>query len=146
MRTHDAADDPAASYFDDPVDHLEPGQEIEETQEQRERRIEREAFREAAIKQIAFVHAIFSFIHEASNEEELKTRVWVVSSAIQHAACDGKSDSAIADGLKITRANLSKHKLALQRQNLLPPNISQKSVKARNAYSQTRKLQLNGNK
>lgn len=28
MRTHDAADDPLASYQDDPVDHMEPGRSL----------------------------------------------------------------------------------------------------------------------
>ena len=54
MRTHDAADDPLASYQDDPVDHIEPGQEIEESADQRENRIICEVTREAGRKYAKF--------------------------------------------------------------------------------------------
>lgn len=143
MRTHDAADDPAASYFDDPVDHLEPGQEIEETQEQRERRIEREAYREAAIRETGFRHSMLAFILEATNDHERLIRIWAVCSTLNHAACEGRSDSAIASGLGTTRANFCKHRLSFQRQNSIGPSPSQKSIEARNEYSEVRKSQLN---
>lgn len=142
MRTHDAADDPAASYFDDPVDHLEPGQEIEETQEQRERRIEREAFRESSLSMIVFMHAAFNFIHEARSQSELAIRFHAASAAIDHPALREKSHTEIAASLGTTRANFSKHVLTFERQNGLPPTLSQKSKAAQESYREARKAQL----
>lgn len=143
MRAHDAADDPLASYQDDPVDHIEPGQERpDETHEQTVSRIEHEAFREAAMKMIVFMHASFAFIHEASTEAERGVRLWVVSSTIDHPACDGRNDSELAAFCGTTRANFSKHKLTFQRQNSLPPNLTQKSVEARTSYREARESQL----
>ncbi len=142
MRTHDAADDPAASYFDDPVDHLEPGQEIEETQEQRERRIEREAFRESSLSMIVFMHAAFNFIHEARNNSELAIRFHAVSAAIDHPALREKPHTEIARSLGTTRANFSKHIVTFERQTNMPPTFSQKSEKARESYRKSRIAQL----
>jgi hypothetical protein len=142
MRTQDAADSNLASHIDDPVDHLEPGEEIEENAEQRERRIEREAYREAALKSIAFSHSWLAFILAGKTDHERVIRAWAVCSTLNHAVCDGKSDSAIARELGTTRANFCKHRLTIQRQNSIPPAPSQKSVAARNTYSATRNSQL----
>ena len=142
MLDHDAADDPLASCFDDPIAHMEPVEEYDETQEQRERRIEREAYRDAAIRFISFIHSAFAFIHSAGNDSERAVRLWAVSSTINHPACDGRADTELARNLGTTRANFSKHKLAFQRQNSLPPTLSQKSPEARNSYRIARKAQL----
>lgn len=136
------SDSPLASYEHHPVCDLEPGAEIVETQEQREQRIEREAYREAAIKSIVFMHGVMAFIHEARSPQEQAIRLWVVSSTISHPACQGRSDSDLANMCDTTRANFSKHKLAFQRRNSLPPNLSQKSVEARKSYRQARISQL----
>jgi hypothetical protein len=142
MLDHDAADDPLASCFDDPIAHMEPVEEYDETQEQREKRIEREAYREAAIRETGFRHSMLAFILEATNDHERLIRIWAVCSTLNHAACDGRSDSAIAGGLGTTRANFCKHRLSFQRQNSIGPAPSQKSIEARNEYSEVRKSQL----
>lgn len=114
-----------------PIDEIEP----EEVQEN--------AYREAAMKMLVFLHAAFSYIHEARSKDEMAIRFWAVSSAIDHPACDGKSDLHIASDCSTTRANFSKHKLSFERQNNLPPTFSQKSVAARQSYRATRISQLN---
>jgi len=142
MLNHDAADDNRASYHDDPVDHMEPGLEIEETQEQMLSRIEHECYREAGIKSLAFTFSLLAFINEASSPTEFLIRFWAVLSSLDHPACDGRNDSEIAGTLGTTRANFCKHKLSFQRQNTLPPTLSQKTVAARQSYRVARKAQL----
>jgi hypothetical protein len=145
MLNQDAAESSLARCSDEPVDHLEPGVEIEETHDQRERRIEREAFREASLKMIVFMHAAFNFIHEAKTQGEMAIRFHAVSAAIDHPALAGQTHTEIARALGTTRANLSKHIVTFERQNDLPPTLSQKSESARHKYSEARKAQLNGN-
>lgn len=147
MRDIDAADSPLARCIHDPIDAMEPHgrEEAEETPEMRERRIEREAYRDASMKMVVFLHSAFAFIHSASNPSERNIRFWAVSSSIDHPACDGRPDTDLASMLGTTRANFSKHKLAFQRQNSLPPTLSQKSIEARQSYRKTRISQLNGN-
>jgi len=143
MRTHDAADDPLASYFDDPVDRIEPEEDYsEETLDQKLQRVEREAYREAAVVMLVFLHSALAFVHEGRDLSERNIRLWVVSSAVSHPACEGRSDAELAALCGVTRANFSKHKLSFQRQNRLPPTLSQKSVKARQSYRESRHKQL----
>lgn len=145
MRDHDAADDPRACCQDNPIDRMEPREMADESPEQAMHRLEREAYREAGGKMLVFLHSSLAFIHEAGNESERNIRLWAVSSSVDHPACDGRPDSDIASMLGTTRANFSKHKLAFQRQNSLPPTLSQKSVEARSSYRKSREKQLNGN-
>lgn len=143
MISHDAADDPAASYYDDPIDRIEPGADHgDETSEQQARRIEHESYREAAMRMLVFLHSSLAFIHEGRDATERCIRLWVVSSAVSHPACDGRSDAELAALCGITRANFSKHKLSFQRQNSLPPTHAQKSIEARQSYREARKEQL----
>src|SRR5688572_17939473 len=102
MLNHDAAESPLARCQDDPVDHLEPDAEIEETGEQRERRIEHEAYRDSSIRFIAFMQSAFAFIHSAGSDSEMAIRFWAVSSTISHPACDGRTDTELARTLGTT--------------------------------------------
>lgn len=125
---------------------MEPGEErAEETHEQAIARIEHEAYRDASLRMIAFLHSTIAFLHSAGSDKERGIRLWVVSSSIDHPSCDGLADCEIAAQCDTTRANFSKHKLAFQRQNSLPPTLSQKSVEARSSYRIAREKQLNGN-
>lgn len=144
MRNHDAADDPRACCQDDPVDHMEPGQEIpDETPEQFRKRIERETYREASIKFFATTMAILNFLHESRTASEMSARLWVVSSALDHECVqDFDSNTQIAEKLGISKADYSKHLVTFQRANSLPPSSFQKRVAARESYRQSRKFQL----
>ena len=129
MFDHDAADDPRASEDSDILDQIEPEDRTSD-------------YREAAQKMIVFIFSAFNFIHEARTQNEMAIRFWAVSSAIEHPVIDGRSDAAIAKILGTTRANFSKHVLSFEKQNHLPPTLSQKSVEARTSYSNARNAQL----
>jgi hypothetical protein len=130
MLNHDAADDPRASEESHMLDQIEPEQITND-------------FREAAQKMVVFLFSAFNYIHEARNQKEVTIRLWAVSSAIEHPVVAGRSDIDLARMLGTTRANLSKHILTFEKQNHLPPTLSQKSIQARNSYSKARKAQLN---
>lgn len=144
MTPHDR--DPAewdeASELHDPLDEMGEPMEHEETEDQRVSRIEREATREAGMRYIAFMWGALNYIHEAKGAGEMAIRLWAVSAALDHPACGGRPHSEIAANLGTTRANLSKHIVAFERQNALPPTSSQKSEEARASYSVARKKQL----
>jgi len=125
----------------------------EETREEWEHRRELAIFRDAFI----WMQLVIGFLRESNNNSELATRALSVASALSHVSCAGQSDSDLAKSLatkhsckecgkvthhNVTRANFSAHKLAFQRQNNLPAIGAQKSVEARNAYSDNRKSQL----
>lgn len=129
MFNHDAADDPQASEESDLLDQIEPDEQTNE-------------YREAALRMTAFMYAAFNFIHEARSQNEMAIRFWAVSSAIEHPAIEGRSDSEIARMLGTTRANFSNRIITFEKQTNLPPTMSQKSMKARESYSTARKKQL----
>ena len=128
---HDSAEDGVITR--DPIEEMEPGEE--QTNE----------YREAALRFIVFMHSSFTFIKAARTLEERDLRTSVVMSALDHPDYAGNTDTELAARAGTSRANWSKHKLAYERQNSLPPTSSQKSVEARSAYRETRISQLNGN-
>ena len=130
MFTQLEEDSEIASFKDDPIDTIEPMEKKENE------------YREASLRMTAFMFAAFNFIHEARNQNEMAIRFWAVSSAIEHPAIDGRSDSDIARMLGTTRANFSNRIITFEKQNALPPTMIQKSMKARESYSSARKKQL----
>jgi hypothetical protein len=144
MLNHDAADDPRASMGSRIIDEIEPEYDFhEETPEQRDLRIEKGAYREAAKKHITFLMSMLNFLHAAKTAQELAARIWIVSSAIDHPCVeDFDSNTQIANKIGISKADYSRHLVTFQRYNNMPPSSFQKRVEARESYRKTRKNQL----
>jgi hypothetical protein len=151
MINHDAADDPAASEFTDPITLIE-GEEEEEgvdlSFEQQIAQAERRATRDAAKKFFSQIHAVLTFVAGGRSSRDMQSemgcRLLVVMSAYQHPRAIGRSDIDLAAECGVHKADFSKHKRSFQRGQLLPPVGAQKSVEACATYSETRKEQLYG--
>lgn len=152
MLTHDAADDPRAVEFLDPVaiisakerDDEEAGksQDIDQSVEAQVDRAERRTTRDCAIKFILQLHKALSFILETNSREETEMRLLIVASAYSHPITSGKSDWALAAMCNTSRANWGARLTEFQRRGIIPIRAAQKSIESRKTYSEKRISQL----
>lgn len=101
--------------------------------------VERAAYREAASKHLRVLTTVMAYLLDAKNP---KLAIAIACSALGLSLNQGKSGEQIAQEHGVTRAEISKYQLRLQRALGLPPALGQKSQESRQRYSETRKGQL----
>jgi hypothetical protein len=113
----------AASYLDDPVDHLEP------------REVLTPEYRECALRMLAVLNAIDHFMCFPKHGPP---RDWLaVSLALGLESTRGRTETAIAEDWGVTRACISKDVTRVLRLTGLEPNWGLKTTENRQTYQRT---------
>ena len=115
------------SYWPDPIDEIEP--EI----------VSADAFREASRIGLRLLNnAMLAMLQGRMS----RVTFWQICYGIGLPLTEGRSMSAVARELGVTRAALSKGSQKFRRSQGLPPNQNGKSIIASKSYSTTRSSQL----
>ena len=122
--------------FDEEPDYAD------ETPEQHDKRIEHEAYREAATRLLPILWACIGFVRDARSSADCRFRIDLMGYVFGSPELSQLSEDVLGIRHNKTRAAVSAEIIKFQRQNQLVELLAQKRAPSRKAYHKTRKNKL----
>jgi hypothetical protein len=114
----------------------------DETPDQHDKRIEHEAYREAASRLLPILWACIGFVRDARNSADCRFRIDLMGYIFGSPELSQLSEDVLGIRHNKTRAAVSAEIIKFQRQNQLTELLAQKRVESRKSYHRTRKEKL----